>query len=49
MTPVEYEQYLINMSEDDFGKYLSCEEEKYQRMKEKAAKLAIERAKSLGV
>ena len=49
MTPVEYEQYLLNMTENDFGEYLLCEEEKYQRMKVKAAKLAIERAKSLGV
>ena len=49
MTTVEYEQYLLNMTENDFGEYLLCEEEKYQRMKVKAAKLAIERAKSLGV
>ena len=49
MTPIEYEQYLLSMTEDEFSEYLAREEEKYQRMKENAAKLAIERAKSLGV
>lgn len=49
MTPVEYEQYLLSMTEDEFSEYLAREEDKYQRMKENAARRAIERAKSLGV
>ncbi len=49
MTPVEYEEYLLSMTEDEFSAYLAREEEKYQRMKEQAAKRAIERAKNLGV
>lgn len=49
MTPVEYEGYLLSMTEDEFSKYLAREEDKYQRMKENAARRAIERAKNLGV
>ncbi len=49
MTPVEYEEYLLKMTEEAFSAYLAQEEEKYQRMKEQAAKRAIERAKNLGV
>lgn len=49
MTPVEYEQYLLSMTEDEFSDYLAREEEKYQRMKANAARRAIERAKDLGV
>ena len=49
MTPIKYEQYLLSMTEDEFSEYLAREEEKYQRMKENAARRAIERAKSLGV
>ena len=49
MTPVEYEQYLLSMTEEAFSAYLAREEEKYQQMKENAAKRAIERAKNLGV
>lgn len=49
MTPIEYEQYLLSMTEDEFSEYLAREEEKYQRMKENAARRATERAKSLGV
>lgn len=49
MTPVEYEQYLLSMTEEEFSEYLAREEEKYQQMKENAARRAIERAKNLGV
>lgn len=49
MTPVEYEQYLLSMTEEAFSAYLAQEEEKYRQMKENAAKRAIERAKNLGV
>ena len=49
MTPMEYEQYLLSMTEEEFSEYLAREEEKYQQMKENAARRAIERAKSLGV
>lgn len=49
MTPVEYEQYLLSMTEEAFSAYLAREEEKYQQMKEKAKRRAIERAKNLGV
>ena len=49
MTPVEYEAYLNNMSEEEYAAYQKAEEARYQVMKEKAAKKARERAKSLGV
>lgn len=49
MTPIEYERYLLSMTDDEFSKYLLKEEEKYVAMKENATKLAIERAKNLGV
>lgn len=49
MTPAEYEQYLLAMSEAEFSEYLAREEKKYQNMKERAANRAIERAKNLGV
>lgn len=49
MTPVVYEDYLLNMTEEEFRVNLSYEEEKYCKMKEDATRRAIERAKSLGV
>ena len=49
MTPVEFEAYLNNMSEEEYAAYQKAEEARYQVMKEKAAKKARERAKSLGV
>lgn len=49
MTPVEYEAYLLSMTEEAFSAYLAREEEKYQRMKERAAKRAVERTRNLGV
>lgn len=49
MTPVQYEAYLLSLDEEGFGEYMRSEREKYDRMKEKAEKQAIERAKTLGV
>lgn len=49
MTPVEYGEYLKNMSEEEYQAYLQKETEKYNKMKEKAAEKAVKRAKTLGV
>lgn len=49
MTPAEYENYLSSMSGEAFGAYLAIEEEKYQRMKERAAVLARKRYGTLGI
>lgn len=49
MTPVEYEKYLLSLNDEDYDLYLKIEEEKYSLMKQRAAKLAIERNKTLGV
>ena len=49
MTPVQYEAYLLSMDEEGFAEYMRTEHEKYDRMKAKAEKQAIERAKTLGV
>ena len=49
MTPAQYETYLLSLDEEEFGEYMRSEREKYDRMKEKAEKQAIERAKTLGV
>lgn len=49
MTPAEYEVYLLSLSEEDFGRYLAQEEEKYKKMKERAAELAKKRYGTLGV
>ncbi len=49
MTPVQYEAYLLSLDEEEFNEYMRSEHEKYDRMKEKAEKQAIERAKTLGV
>lgn len=49
MTPVRYQVYLQSMSDEEFSAYLEKETAKYEKMKEKAAAKAIERAKTLGV
>ena len=45
MTPVEYEAYIMGMNEEEFSLYLSQEEDRFQKMKEKAVKDAIQRAR----
>ena len=49
MTPVEYEKYLLEMSEDERQARIEKEERRYQDMKENARLKAIERYKTLGV
>ena len=49
MTPVQYEAYLLSLDEEGYAEYMRTEREKYDRMKAKAEKQAIERAKTLGV
>lgn len=49
MTPVEYAEYMRNMTDDEYESYLNKETIKYNRMKERAAREAVERAKTLGV
>ena len=45
MTPVEFEAYLLAMTEEEFAGYLAVEEEKYLKMKEKSAEKAVQNAK----
>lgn len=45
MTPVEYEEWLNAMSEEELQTYLASEEEKYKKTKEASAKKAIKRAR----
>ena len=49
MTPVEYEQYLLEMSEDERKARIEKEERRYQDMNENARLKAIDRYKTLGV
>ena len=49
MTPVEYEDYLLSLSPEEFGEYLETEKKKYESMKKNAAQLARQHAKTLGV
>ena len=49
MTPVQYEAYLLSLDEEEFSEYLQSERKKYDRMREKAERQVIERAKTLGV
>ena len=48
MTPVEFEKYLLEMSEGEFNDYHKIEKEKYELMKEKAIEKAKKRMKDLG-
>ncbi len=45
MTPDEFEKYLFQMTEEQWKDYLQTENAKYNKMLEKAAKSAIERAR----
>lgn len=45
MTPVEFEKWLNDMSEDEWNLYLQSEMKKYNKMLEEAALSAIERAR----
>ncbi len=50
MTPIQYEEYLLSMDEDDWNAYLLKEQERYDRMREHSAQKAREKAReSLGV
>ena len=48
MTPVDYEKYLNSMSDGEYSKYMGIEQEKYDKMMEKAGKKALKRAVELG-
>lgn len=48
MTPVEFERYLLDMSDDDFNKYVDKENQKYDIMMAKARVKAIKRAHDIG-
>lgn len=47
MTPTQYEQYLLNMDEEDFDQYLRTERKKYDKMIKEAAEKAKKRAKEI--
>lgn len=45
MTPVEYESYLMSLSDEEFAEYLAAEEAAIQKRKEKSAQEAADRAR----
>ena len=49
MTPVQFEEYLLSLDQEGIAEYMRSEQEKYDKMKARAEKKAVERAKSLGV
>lgn len=49
MTPVQYEKYLLDMTDKEKEEYFRREETKYQKMKDRAMQEAKARAASLGV
>lgn len=49
MTPVQYEAYLLSLTDNEFAEYMAREEKKYNDMKAEAAKKAKERFNTLGV
>lgn len=49
MTPVQYEQYLLCLSDEQKQERIRKETEKYETMKKKAAEEAVIRATTLGV
>lgn len=49
MTPIEYETYLNNLSEEEYQLHLNKELKSYEQMKRKAEQDAILRASTLGV
>lgn len=48
MTPVDYEKYLNSMSDGEYSEYMEIEQEKYDKMMEKAGIKALKRAVELG-
>ena len=48
MTPVDYEKYLCSMSDGEYSEYMEIEQEKYDKMMEKAGIKALKRAVELG-
>ena len=48
MTPVDYEKYLYSMSDSEYSEYMAIEQEKYDKMMEKAGIKALKRAVELG-
>ena len=46
MTPVEYESYLLSMSDEEFADYLVAEEEASLKRKVKSAQEAADRART---
>lgn len=49
MTPVEFEAYINSLNETQYKEYYDNELDKYNQMMENARKLAINRAKSMGI
>lgn len=49
MTPIEYELYINNLSDEEYALFLEKETLKYKNMMENAALKAIKRAKDVGV
>ena len=49
MTPLEYEQYLLGLSDEEFADYMTKETEKYEKMKHSATEKAKNHYKTLGV
>lgn len=49
MTPLKYEAYINNMSQEEFAAWQEKEEKRYEEKKKESREKAIERAKSLGV
>lgn len=47
MTPVDYENYLNSLNDEEYDNYIDNEKKKYDNMMEKAAKKAIKRANDL--
>lgn len=48
MTPVDYEKCLYSMSDSEYSEYMEIEQEKYDKMMEKAGIKALKRAVELG-
>ena len=49
MTPVEYEQYIMSLTESEYNAYYNKELIKYNEMMENAKIKAINRAKDMGI
>ena len=48
MTPMEYENYLLSMNEEEYNQYLDKERQKYDKMMERAKEKAVARATDIG-